>query len=515
MPRPARRPHSPVFTRGVALGAAAALSLCAACAPVRQSNIDRGDRDRRDPGVREVRVGGDADLLGERTANAITPAALIQDVRALLADNRRRSAALLVATYPDVAVQALREMESPDAASSASADLLAAVVDALMSPGGNPAGGWSAVLAERAFAPQTFARYDEARRAVAADLRRGLFDRAAASTLADELPPGAPALLVAEAQQLAGIASLLAGQPAEAADRFGRGVAALPTDAAVARAELLLLRSEAFARSGRLSEAASAWRDAVVAAGDALPEVPGPAALVPGLWERLAQAKPIDAQWPAPTLDGVVRALALAPGALALRDAPPGQPAIAALMGVWRLMREEAQVALLALKQAEVRINDNAVVPQLRYLQARAMLALRRPDAANAALLQLIEREPADVARAATMTLGVIDLRAGRLQQGVALLQRAVSDGLDETWPGRASAEADLALAMLAAGEEESAMALLDRARAAFRAERRDADLLRSLRNEAAYLRRIGEDERLEAVIGELLSIEASPGIVR
>jgi hypothetical protein len=102
---------------------------------------------------------------------------------------------------------------------------------------------------------------------------------------------------------------------------------------------------------------------------------------------------------------------------------------------------------------------------------------------------------------------GVTQLHQGQLAAGLWLLQRAVEDSPDATWPNRSQAVADLGLAYLMNDQKDKGLAELHKAQALFRAEGRFKDLSQSLLNEALFFEQAGDKPhaaalRREAVAG-------------
>jgi tetratricopeptide (TPR) repeat protein len=108
----------------------------------------------------------------------------------------------------------------------------------------------------------------------------------------------------------------------------------------------------------------------------------------------------------------------------------------------------------------------------------------------------------------------VINLQQGREAEGLKMLQRAVENSDHTRWPGFSLAQADLALAYLAAGKEKEGLRLLHEAQDAFKNEGRIADLCQCLANEAAYLRKAGHPDLSEPMAKKIADLENLPPAV-
>jgi hypothetical protein len=132
-------------------------------------------------------------------------------------------------------------------------------------------------------------------------------------------------------------------------------------------------------------------------------------------------------------------------------------------------------------------------------------------DGAATAMLTAIAQSQRPEARAAMATLGTLHLERGQTARGVGLLRRALELPGDAPWLGRAEAQADLGLGLLALGEDEEGLRLLHAAQKAFEADDPPA-LLKAIRNEAAYHEHTGRSEDGDRLRSRLAALELTGG---
>lgn len=377
----------------------------------------------------------------------------------------------LVARYPDVALESLR---SADARRSGSGALpaIARAYDALFVV--SPASGWSDVLAKLAGGTDgVSAAFDACQRA------RSLIEQGrpamGARLVTDQV--ALPPLLRAEFARLRGVAMLLDSRPAEAAATWRIAIEYAQADRCL-RAELEMLSARALRRAGQPAEAARTW---VAAAKSAT------ALHDPILWERLADLRPANADWPTETEAAVadlVRPPATQPAEVAFDPA-----AVWLRIGQFRLERGETTAALLGLARAEAEAGDRSVylAGHARIGQSRALLLLGQRAPAAAILTTLARSPEPTIACEALGILGACAVEQGRTDEGLALLSQAVRNPQSARWPNYALAQADLGLACLTAGRQDEGLSLLHAAQTDFEQTGREAELIRSLSNELAY----------------------------
>ena len=468
-------------------------------------------KDRPDAGHAEhagglrVDVGGKALALGETAPPSLTTQQLRAEVGRMLAQQRAASAGQWVKRYPEVAAAALREAASVRVDPSITR-FMAERHDEQACVGAGS--GWSAAARALVERPSEFVEYGRRRAELWKLATQGKADEAAAIDVAAALPARAPAALVLEAWNVRGMAWLLRGDAAQAAEAWRRSVEAAGDALPYERGQALLLLSNALRRSGKREESIAAWREGVgaVAALVSPPRGLGDAIF----WERAAFLRPSDTPWPEPVaaaLRGVVER-AGTEGALAgdPTPAPAVDAWVWAAVGHWRLAQQRPQAALASLKRAEALVEDEGLRQHLRLHQARS-LAQMGQDGAATALLTSIAQSQRPEARAAMATLGTLHLERGQTVRGVGLLRRALDLPGDAPWPGRAEAQADLALGLLALGEDEEGLRLLRLAQKAFESDDPPA-LLKALRNEAAYHEQTGRSEEGERARSRLAALE-------
>ena len=106
-------------------------------------------------------------------------------------------------------------------------------------------------------------------------------------------------------------------------------------------------------------------------------------------------------------------------------------------------------------------------------------------------------------------TLGTLKLQEGATQQGFNLLHRALEVEPGEMWFGRTEAEADLGLAYLMCGQENSGLNWLHNAQQGFQSAGQTDQLVQCLENEAAYLEQVKKSDLARAVRDRLSSMQA------
>jgi hypothetical protein len=168
-------------------------------------------------------------------------------------------------------------------------------------------------------------------------------------------------------------------------------------------------------------------------------------------------------------------------------------------IGTWRLERGELQTALVALKRAETSATTARDVSRLRLAQAQAMLGMNQTPAARAILLQLASIEDPLQAKPAMAILGTMLLQQGATVQGHHLLQRAVEEEPLIFWPERSQAEADLGLACLLIGDEQTGLRYLHNAQQQMEAAGEFDQLVQCLENEVEYLQQ--QERKREAKV--------------
>ena len=482
-PRPA-----PVCSPLLAALLAAAVAGCASTGGAGAAREARAPDEPADSDSGPLTVGGAAADLGESGGPAYSPAGLVAEVATLLSRGRERTAADRVRRFPEVGAEAVWGWGDTPGAPGPTLLFIAGALDGVT--GLEPNDGWSLLGASRSITPDTWWTYDRARAAFFERYRAGRFDEARRAAPERSLPDGAPGLARCDAVRLGALAALLGDEPAVAARELSRAVEAAGAGAPAVAPRLDLLRADALRRAGDATGASDAWRGAVRAAIELAEREPPPTD--PGLWERIIDRRPSDAEWPSDLAERAAGVIGIE-GPFAVDPARDAEAAAWALAATWRLERAESQTALINAKRWEAASAAPLAMARARLVQGLALDALDQTEAANVALLEVTSSDDEATQRDARAAVGVIQLRSGRPDIGVRWLEAAVDGEFD--WPGRAGAEGDLGLAYLIAGREAEGRALLASSRRDFARRGDRIEVLRSLRNESAYLERTGDIE--------------------
>jgi tetratricopeptide (TPR) repeat protein len=350
-------------------------------------------------------------------------------------------------------------------------------------------------MADRASQPERYQDYDARRQQFMTHLQNGCVRDALALALPDVARSTPGVLLQIDALRLNGIALVLDERPQEAAFVFQQALGVATQEHPYESLNIMLLDSDAWRRAGHGAGAEAAWLDAVRGMA-ALATAPIPIR-DPLLWERAAYLRPVNCPWPAEVAQRVTDAnvlvglpsdsptiqLAAYSPASSTSEAP-----IWAAIGHSRLLRDEPQAALVALKRAESMAASPLVSGRLRLLEAKSLMRLGQTSATATLLIGLASSQEITVSHPALAMLGSLKLQQGSVPQGLNLLRRAVEQDASATWPERADAEADLGLAYLVAGDEAAGLRWLHAAQQEFEASGQAEALTQSLENEADYL---------------------------
>jgi tetratricopeptide (TPR) repeat protein len=400
-----------------------------------------------------------------------------------------------VERYPDVALEMLRTT-SPQLASKEERQAVAEAYDRLF-VASRESQGWRFILKDMAARPEAYQIAYDNRVRTRGFIEQGRFTTAITLDAGGE--SALPSYLRADALRLRGIALLLNNQPAQAAAAWQQARGLAQSDVCVS-AELDLLISDALRKAGQPVESAIAWNQA---ASEAV-ELHDPI-----FWERLLELKPSNAAWPKQ-----VQACCLEHGVTRTSVSEMevfDEGAVWRQTAQWRLERNEASAALLAFAQAEGQSGSARANGEARIGQARSLIAMGQSAPAMAILSAVVQQPDSSVSCHALAVIGVINLQQGRTTEGLNMLQRAVENSDHTRWPGFSLAQADLALAYLAAEKEKDGLRLLHEAQEAFKREGQIADLCQCLANEAAYLRKAGRTDLEESKANSIAELEAMP----
>lgn len=441
------------------------------------------------PEAGPLRVEAAGVLGGAAAEGGLTPDDLSAAVERLAREGRRGSAERLARKHIDAAWAALAYGRV-----SAGRSAIAWFHDRHASDQG-AASGWTALLGDRLEHPDRYRDYDETRERIARLLREGRAEDAA-DVEVPEAPEGSPAgaVLRVEGARLAGVARLLAGRFRGAIEALEPGVAAARAGRPYDLSQLLLLLGEAKRRAGDTESAATVWTEAVETAAtlaDRMHEV-----FDPTFWERAINLKPSGTAWPSGVIGSFSKRAERALGASLV-----GEAALWASVGERRLSRGEAKVALMAFTKA-------GDMDALRVARARALAAAGEVHAARAMIAPLAAKAEGPAVKAAEAVMGALELRVGAVERGLTLLRKATEGEAD--WAGRSSAEANLGLALLAAGQDKDGVRWLRSAQARYEAARDLDGLSRALRDELRWAERAGRAAEADRVRERLNGLEGA-----
>lgn len=484
----------------IALGG---LLIAAGCSSIHTSNDKSEAKTGPQPGT-QVRTGGDGFALGDVEQPGCTSQKLIERVAEQLRDRRTGDARRLVERYPDVALEVLREPGSLTA-DAAALRLVAETHDRHVGRAADL--GWTAIVAARAEHADRFRNYDELRRQFMFDMQNGRTAEALRLPLVDAGQAAGGRLLAADALRLVGIAQVLDSHPAEAVRSFQAAAGQLGAAQPYQTINLLLLASDAQRRTGDHATADRTWKDAVRAAAELA--AGSPPVCDPILWERVAYLRPAHCPWPTEACRAMVQAnvaFGITPGPTNVQlvstaaNNNTDEAMLWAAIGHWRLARDEAQAALVALKRAESLTSQTYSAGRLQLSQARALVRLGQAPAGMAILIHLSSDKDPQLSHPAMAMLGAAKLQQGSAQQGFNLLRTAVDDDGKALWPERADAEADLGLAFLVMGDETQGLRWLHQAQQSFEQSKQFDALRQCLENEAAWLDQAKRGDQAKAI---------------
>lgn len=397
-----------------------------------------------------LRIDGESVVLGDATGTPMPLQVYVAHIQQQLVAGHDEDVGELVRNYPDLAEQAVlsSDFHLP------TQRVIAAWLDVLASPA---QGGWSSFVADRIDHPQRYVAWQRDRADTWFALRKGAFTDVADQAV--DLPVDAPTPWPAlDAALLRATATLAAGRPADAAALFEQTAQhAAAWDARVAtRANLFA--SLGYQLAGNV-DAASRARDAALRVVS-LPDIREPMIL------RLL--------------------LETHPAGGASNDAPPRRGIHARLARV-ELERGSPQTALLAWRAAEADPGTEPTRDRLRLGQAESLIALGQSEPAIAMLIGLAGT---DVRPEALVMLGLVHMRRGQVEVGLAMLNEAVAGTSAESHP---HIYADSGFALLSTGKSTAGQALVREARAVYQARHDKQALRRLLSNELRYAQAVGD----------------------
>ncbi|MEM7692009.1 MAG: hypothetical protein AAF194_06130 [Pseudomonadota bacterium] len=442
------------------------LTLSVGCAYQPVENNQRTSRGKAINAERVLRVEGSSIILGQAAAQPLSVKTLLDTVSSLLAASDHDAASDLLERFPDLARQA---MFDSDLVRHRSSPAVAAWLDQQASPA---RGGWGAMIGDRQQNPSRYARYDQQRRSLWADFRKGHFATNAGFDLGavSDGPTPWPAI---DMMVLSATALLASGNPSDAAPQF---------EDAAARAQEW---DTAFADRQRLF-----------------------AAFSHRLAGRTIRAEEIEEQvdWLTPSglshvYDPTVFRLALK--TIGRNPALSGADGVSvrmihARLGEIELQRGSPQAALLSFRAAESQGGSRPRTAQLRLRQAESLIALRQEQPAIVMLTGLAKSEARPEALA---MLGLIYLKRNEIETGISMLQEAVKLTTAESHP---EIYADAGLALLSVGQRERGLGLSRLARQSYEQRGDHRAVRQSLSNELSYAESEGDMNLVQQVRRQL-----------
>lgn len=439
------------------------------------------------PPARTIRFDGHEMVIGNGEAILLTPDELLQQVAGLLDKGRQRSASLVALQHADAAERLLRERWALN--HSDPGVRLIAQAHAYRSQC-QPKDAWPALLSQAANDSAACRHFVTTRNQFTQTLQR----EDPSGDQVDALRTAAAAvnhpLVEIDTLRLQGLRCLLAQQPVEAQQHYGRAIEIAIASSMVDQvADLWLMASESARRGGQNDQSSAAWRQAITAqmtlmSRDGIP-------VDPNFWNRAEGLRPSGATWPIEL--GMVLGVHLQHVGCRVAD-PQGRTddnritaALWTAVGWAQYERGQPQLALVTLKKAEQTAEGNDAM-FLRIAQAKCLAMLGQIPAATATLSGPLASKNDEVSTAATAALGSMKLQVGAYEQGASLLNKAISSGNPSRWPGRTHAQADLALAQLILGETEPGLDALHLAQTGFLQDGDWLALVKSLENEQRLL---------------------------
>ena len=461
------------------------------------------------PPARTIRFDGHEIVIGNGEAVSITSDELLAQVKLLIDAGRPRSASLVAMQHADAAERLLRERWAGSASNSA---LQWVAKSHAYRSQCQPQHGWSELLSLASIhknACEQFlkTRNEFANRLQTEDPTEEQVEqlRAAASAV------GHP-LVEIDSLRLQGLRYLLAKQPAEALQSYRAAIDIATKSAMVDQvSDLWLMASESARRAEQHDESAAAWREAVVAQMTLLSRDGVP--VEPSFWTRAETLRPVNADWPVEM--GMVLGHHVQQVGCRVSDSKGQSDANRIKTVLWTAVgwaqyeRGQPQLALVTLKKAEQSAVGNDAM-YLRIAQGKCLGLLGQTAAATATLSGPLSSKDQDVVSSATAALGSMKIQSGAYEQGASLLNKALTNGNVNQWPGRAHSQADLALAKLILGETSPGLDALHLAQATFVQNGDWLALVKSLENEMSLLQhedRMEEKNSLQRRIAEIEQI--------
>jgi len=459
------------------------------------------------PPARTIRFDGHEMVIGNGEAVSISPDDLLANVKILVDAGRRRSAALVAMQHADSAERLLRERWA-DGASNPSLTAIAKA-HAYRSQCA-PQDGWPELIKLAATSKNVCQEFLKTRN----DFARRLQSEDPTQEHVTQLQSAATAvghpLVEIDSLRLQGLRYLLAKQPAEALKNYRTAIEIATKFSMVDQvSDLGLMASESARRADLHNDSASAWTQAVGAQMTLLSRDGVP--VDPNFWNRAESLRPVDADWPVEL--GMVLGHHIQQVGCRVADGKNQTDASRIKTVLWTAVgwaqyeRGQPQLALVTLKKAEQSAVGNDTM-YLRIAQGKCLGLLGQTAAATATLSGPLACKDNDVVTSATAALGSMKIQVGAYEQGASLLNKALSNGNLNPWPGRAHSQADLALAKLILGETAPGLDALHLAQATFIQNGDWLALVKSLENEMSLLQHEERTEERNALQQRIADIE-------
>ena len=474
-------------------------------APVAAESASPNEQSRSTiiPKAREIRFDGQQIVLGDSEGVAISPPDLVAELRASISGGQWTTAQRLTLHHSDTARQALFQ-SSVSESSDLAIRLVASALDRVQ--GGSD---WNRLLQDRAARAWVHESFESLYRQVLSSMQNGDMS----SAMSGELPVLAErtgqGVLVAEAWRLVGIAHLISGAPEQAISAWQQALNNPALDLAM-RADLTSLQAIAWKRMDREAEAVASWHDSMRVALELTRR--DSQWTDHRFWKRAVEFGESRADWPVDIAQElrVICARELGPAFAQPRptlSSVQSEAIVWSYVGVLSMRCDLPQAALVAFKRGELGLTGQEQ-GWLRLAQAHALTQVGQAQAAVMLLGTLANEADPTLKQAAQATLGSVRASNGSIEQGLALLERSLTELAAEQWSGQAAYRADLGLAYLMVGRSQQGLEQLHLAQHQFQTSGDWVALVQSLENEAKFHEATEHPELAQAARQRILAIE-------
>lgn len=420
-------------------------------------------------------------LLGEAGESRFDSAQFYEKIASYLARKRKASARRTVERFPELSSQLLRNCFGEQA--SDKVNLWIALFHDEQMGAKKQQNNWYRSLTKRSSNRKTMEDYQRLRGQLKQALSRGQ------PKLLPEFEEGLERFGKQEAlegYELRGLTYLLGEELSKAISDFEKVIELGKDYDPLRAAQGSLWLSDTRRRNGDEAGSVKAWNEAVELGSESL--IQKRPLCSPLFWERAAYLRPGNGDFPKLATERLSAFLGYK------KDQQlKGELLVWVLLAQVRTYRREHKAALLAAKKGQALCEDKAIRRRLQILEAKALLGLERPGAAQSVLASLAAQKSPE----ATALLGALAVQRGEVRDGFLLLRGALTQSKDD-WSGKTKAEGDLGLAYLLLGNEEKGRNWLHKAQGSFERRHNNEALAKSLRNEARYLKfNDREDEAL------------------